>query len=216
MKFNRSWSRTKWDLKKSKFENPDIRITPYWFPRFHVNVLLEDAMLCFCSIFKAFPHVRTVWELELRGPSSKLWDELVSSLENRLEVSDNKLFIGFDFVITRSSSSDGNLSIGVSKIVKLKMLNRRVRFFHSSRMKFPFWLRFFCDIKIVDLDLDNKLTLSNIYFNETLWILVTCLKVGLRLSMIILITTSLSPKMKSMTSKKERFVSVITFSTSDN
>ena len=47
----------------------------------------------------------------------------------------------------------------------------------------------------VDVDFGSKLILSNNQANATLWVLDTCLIVGLLLLIIILITASLSSKM---------------------
>ena len=77
------------------------------------------------------------------------------------------------------------------------MLNKRRRLFHSSRVKFPLvkmssnWcLGSMYRIWI----LESKLILSNNQSKATLWVLDTCLIVGLRPFIIISITASLSSK----------------------
>ena len=52
----------------------------------------------------------------------------------------------------------------------------------------------------LDLELGSKLILSNNQSNAILWVLDTCLIIGLRPLMIILITASLSSKMFSCAS----------------
>ena len=83
-------------------------------------------------------------------------------------------------------------------IEKLKMLNKRRRWFHSYRVKLPLvsmstsW--FSVSTYLVWI-FRPKLTLSNHQSRATLWVLDTCLTVGLRPLMIILITASLSSRM---------------------
>ena len=124
---------------------------------------------------------------------------------------DTKLIVGFDFAITRSSP--GSLSCGLFDMVlefkvdlswlqekteKLIKLNRRRRWCHSSQVKLYLvnksanwflvstYLIWICRSKFI---LHQS--------SATLWVLDTCLIVGLRPLMIILITASLSSKMYS-------------------
>ena len=81
--------------------------------------------------------------------------------------------------------------------VKLKwlILNKHNRWFHSSRVKFPLvsmsasW--FLVSMYLIWI-LESKLIRSNNQSSATLWVLKTCLIVGLIPLMIILITASLS------------------------
>ena len=81
--------------------------------------------------------------------------------------------------------------------LKWLMLNKQRRLFHSSRVKFPsvkmsaIWC--FVSMFLIWI-LGSKLILSNNQSRETLWVLDTCLVVGLLLLIIILITASLSSK----------------------
>ena len=75
------------------------------------------------------------------------------------------------------------------------MLNKHKRWFHSSRVKFPLvsmsasW--FFVSMYLIWI-LESKLLRSNNQSRATLWVLETCLIVGLLPFIIILITASLS------------------------
>ena len=60
-------------------------------------------------------------------------------------------------------------------------------------------------VNVFDLDLGSKLILSNNHSRATLWVLETCLIVGLLPFMIILITASLSSNMFNKTSLREEF-----------
>ena len=92
--------------------------------------------------------------------------------------------------------------------LKWLMLNKHKRCFHSSRVKFPFvsmfasW--FLVSIYLIGI-LGSKLILSNNQSSATLWVLETCLIVGLLLFMIIFITSSLSSKMYNKSSWREEF-----------
>ena len=79
--------------------------------------------------------------------------------------------------------------------LKLLILNKHNRWFHSSRVEFPFvsmsasWLLLSMYLTWI---LRFKLSRSNNQSRATLWILETCLIVGLHPLMIILNTASLS------------------------
>ena len=60
-------------------------------------------------------------------------------------------------------------------------------------------------VNVFDLNLGSKLILSNNQSRATLWVLETCLIVGLLPFMIILITASLSSKMYNEASLREEF-----------
>ena len=75
------------------------------------------------------------------------------------------------------------------------ILNRRRRLFHSSRVTLPFVsmsARWFLDSTTVIWIFGPRLILSNNLSSATLWVLETCLIVGLFPLMIILITASMS------------------------
>ena len=94
--------------------------------------------------------------------------------------------------------------------MKLKwlMLNKHKRWFHSSRVKFPF-VRTSASWILVSMYLiwilGSNLILSNSQSRATLWVLETCLIAVLLPFMIILITTSLSSKMYNKASLREEF-----------
>ena len=79
--------------------------------------------------------------------------------------------------------------------MKWLILNKRKRWFHSSRVKFPLvsmsasW--FLVSMYLIWI-LGSKLIQSNNQSRATLWVLETCLIVGLLPFIIILITASLS------------------------
>ena len=81
---------------------------------------------------------------------------------------------------------------------KFMMFNKRSRLSHSSRVKPPLvnmsasW--FLVSTYLIWI-LGSKLILSDNQSDATLWVLDTCLIIGLRPLMIILITASLSSKM---------------------
>ena len=121
---------------------------------------------------------------------------MVGSLTRRL---DTEFIIGIDFAVTLSSpaSSCVLFDIALTLLMELKwlMLNKHKRCFHSSRVKFPFvsmsasW--FLVSIYLIWI-LGSKLILPNNQSRATLWVLETCLMVGLFPFMIIMITASLS------------------------
>ena len=87
------------------------------------------------------------------------------------------------------------------------MSNKHKRWFHSSRVKFPFvnmsssW---FFGVNVFDLDLGVQIdSTSNNQSWATLWVLETCLFVWLLPFMIILITASLSSKIFNKASWRE-------------
>ena len=95
------------------------------------------------------------------------------------------------------------------------MLNRRRRWFHSSRVK---WLLVNMSASwfLVSTHLVWTLILSNNQSSATLWVLDTCLIVGLLPLMIILIAASLSSKKYNGDSPWEECAFVTTWSTSDS
>ena len=86
------------------------------------------------------------------------------------------------------------------------MLNKLNKWFHSPRVKCPFvsmsasWF-----LVYLIWILESKLILSNNQSRATLWVLETCLILGLLPFMIILITASLSSKMYNIASLREEF-----------
>ena len=98
------------------------------------------------------------------------------------------------------------------------MLNRGWRLHHSSRVRLPsnqHVCKLVLGANIFDLDFRGpQLIRSSNRSNATLWVLDTCLTIGLRLLIIILITASLSSKMYNRDSPWEECVLVGTWSTS--
>ena len=94
------------------------------------------------------------------------------------------------------------------QVVELKwlMLNKHKRWFHSSRVKFPLVsmsASWFSVSMFLIWILGSKLMLSNNQSRATLWVLQTCLIVGLLPFIIILITASLSSNTYNKTSWRE-------------
>ena len=104
-------------------------------------------------------------------------------------------------------------------IEKLIMLNKRRRWFRSSREKLPLVSmsasRFLVSTYLIWI-FGSKLILSNNQASATLWVPDTCLIVGLRPLIIILVATSLPSKMYNWDSPWEECVFVGTYSTSDH
>ena len=131
-----------------------------------------------------------------------------------------KFIIGLDLAVTRPSpESCWNLfAIAAEQSVELKwlILNKHKRWFHSSRVKFPFvsmsasW--FLVSVYLIWI-LESRLILSNNQSKATRWLQDTCLIVGRLPLMIILITASLSSKMQSIALNWEDFAVDVTKST---
>ena len=121
-----------------------------------------------------------------------------------------KLTIGHHFDVTLSSpnSSCVLFVIASRQLVELKclMLNKYKKRFHSSRVKFPLvsmsasW--FLVSIYFIWI-LGSKLIRSNSQSKATLWVLETCLIVGILHLIIILITASLSSNKNNKASLRE-------------
>ena len=124
-------------------------------------------------------------------------------------VFDTELINGFDCATTRSSPPNFSSCICLFKTVfelllglklmqenigKLRMLNKRRRRFHSSRVSI-YWIWIF----------GSYLILSNSQSSATLQVRDTCLIVGLRPSMIIWITASLSSNMYNWSYELKKF-----------
>ena len=97
-----------------------------------------------------------------------------------------KLIIGLDFTVTLSSPASFCVLFDITsrQLIELKwlMLNKHIRWFHSSRVKFPF-VKMSASWFLVSMYLTwifgSKLILSNNQSSATLWVLETCLSVGL-------------------------------------
>ena len=110
-----------------------------------------------------------------------------------------KLIIGLDFAVTLSSPDSFCVLFDItsehSAELKWLMLNKHKRWFHSSRMTFPLvnmsasW--FLVSVYLIWI-LGSKLIRSINQSRATLWVLETCLIVGLLPFIIILISASLS------------------------
>ena len=105
----------------------------------------------------------------------------------------------FDFAVTLSSPETfcflSDITSGHSVELKWLMLNKHKRWFHSSRVKFPLvsmsasW--FLVSMYLIRI-LESRLIRSKNQSRATLWVLETCLNVGLLPFTIIWITASLS------------------------
>ena len=123
---------------------------------------------------------------------------------------ETKFIIGSDFAVTLSSPESFCVLFDITseQSVKLKwlMLNKHKRWFHSSRVKFPLvsmsasW--FLVSMYLISI-LGSNLIRSNNQSRATLWVLETCLIVGLLPFMIIFITASLSSKIYNKASWRE-------------
>ena len=127
-----------------------------------------------------------LFDFQIWGPpgfSDAIEASTLGSLTRHL---DTKFVIGFDFAVTLSSpaSSCVLFDIALHLLMELKwpMLNKRKRWFHSSRVKFPLvsmsesW--FLVSMYLIWI-LGSKLIRSNNQSRATLWVLETCLIVGL-------------------------------------
>ena len=153
----------------------------------------------------------TFWlsDLVFPGFSDAVEASTVGSLTRHL---DTEFVIGFDFSVALSSpaSSCVLFDIALTLLMELKwlMFNKHKRWFHSSRVKFPFvsmsasW--FLVSMYLIWI-LGSKLILSNNQSSATLWVLESCLIVGPLPFMIILITSSLSSKIYNVASLREEF-----------
>ena len=122
----------------------------------------------------------------------------------------SRLIIGLNFAVTRSSpESCWSLFAIVSEQteeLKWLILNKHNKWFHSSRVKLPL-VKMSASWFLVSMYLiwifGSRLIRSNNQSSATLWVLETCLIVGLLLLMIILITASLSSKIHNKASWRE-------------
>ena len=135
-------------------------------------------------------------------------EELVGTVEDR--------FIAVDFddatILSSSFCSCILFTIVLGQLIKLEFLAKQVelkwlmlnnwrRLFHSSRVNLPLvkMSASWCLVSMYRIwILDSRLILSNNLSKATLWVLDTCLIVGLRPLMIILIAASLSSKTYNM------------------
>ena len=113
---------------------------------------------------------------------------------------ETKFIIGFDFAVTLSSPASSFcvlFDITWEQVVELKwlMINKHNKWFQSSRLKFPL-VSMSASGFLVSMFLiwifGSKLIRSNNQSSATLWVLETCLIVGLLPFIVILITASLS------------------------
>ena len=110
-----------------------------------------------------------------------------------------KFVVGLDFAVAPSSPDSFCVLLDItsehSAELKWLMLNKHERWFHASRVKFPLvkmsasW--FLVSMYLIWI-LGSRFIRSNNQSRATLWVLETCLIVGLLPLIIILITASLS------------------------
>ena len=142
-----------------------------------------------------------------------------TGLSNAIEASTSRFLslhreptfiIGFYFAVTLSSPESFCVLFDITseQLVELKwlMLNKHNKWFHSSRVKFPLvnmsasW--FLVSMYLICI-LASKIIRSNNQSSATLWVLETCLIVGLLPFMIILITASLSSNTYKLPGEKD-------------
>ena len=117
------------------------------------------------------------------------------------KVFETKFIVALDYARTLSSPVPSCVLFAIvcSSLLELKLLilTKRRRLFHSSRVKFPLvsmsasW--FLVSMYLIWI-LGSRLILSNNQSNATLWVRDTCLIVGFLPFVLILITASLSFK----------------------
>ena len=144
-----------------------------------------------CCTFNELRGTSWLSELVFPGFSGAVEASTVGSLTRHRET---KFVIGFDFAVTLSSPASSCVLFDITSRLLME-LKWHKRWFHSSREKFPFlsmsasW--FWVSMYLIWI-LGSKLILSNNQSRATLWVLETCLIVGLLLFMIISFTASLS------------------------
>ena len=182
----------------------------------HLSVALENSTLrrilnFFSSCFRFLRSYEYPQLLDAIGLFED--EELVGTWEDRF------VAVDFDFATLLSSPFCSCILFAIvfAQLIKLEflaqqvelkwlMLNKWRRLFHSSRVKLPLvkmsasWcLVSMCRIWISE----SRLILSNNQSKATLWVLDTCLIVGLRPLIIILITASLSSNTCNLALKPE-------------
>ena len=143
---------------------------------------------------------------------------LTNGLSNAVEAStfgsltryrETKFIIGFDFAVTLSSFASScsfrhrfKIIYG-TELADVEQTQKMIPFV-TCQVSFGHYL---CElvfgVDVFDLDLGVKLILSNNHSRATLWVLETCLIVGLLPFMVILITASLSSKIYNKASLRE-------------
>ena len=159
------------------------RVFSFWCHTWELDAAFP--FTSFTSLATSF-HVLERSELQLDIPTIPgLLDATESSVGNRSAIFDTKLIIGFVFATTLSSSPSFpscclfdiilDLSIDLKwlqeETEKLRMLNKRRRWFHSSRIKLPLVHKstsfFFVSTYLICI-VGSKLILSNNQSNATL------------------------------------------------
>ena len=199
---------------------------------FSLCATLESLLLCFSTLHPSFS------ACEIRNPTQSgiLWAVRRTRFQRgglfRAQISWYEAY--WPLILTTTGSSPVLLSWALfdmvfgftterkwlqENIVKFMTLNKRRRWFHSSRVKLTSvnmsTNRFLVSTYLTWM-VGSKLTLSNNQSNATLWVLDTRLIARLLPFMIILNTASLSAKMYNWDSPWEELPFVTTWSTFDN
>ena len=171
----------------------------------HLAASLENSTLrrissFFSSCFSGFPAAVSIPGL-LDAIGIFAVEELAGTSEDRF------IAVDFDFATLPSSPFCSCILFAIvsGQLIKLEflakqvdlkwlMLNKRRRLFHSSRVKLPLAKCLRVDVWYQCTESESRLILSNNQSKATLWVLNTCLIVGLRSFIIISITASLSSK----------------------
>ena len=96
-------------------------------------------------------------------------------------------------------------TIGRTEMVNVEQTQKMIPFITCQISLGQHVYELVVDVNVFDLDFELQMTRSNNQSRATLWVLETCLIVGLLPFMIILITASLSSKIYNRTSLREEF-----------
>ena len=171
----------------------DFLLLPKWSACVHERNAIETRVLLFEGKQRVSPFYHpSIHQLLFSGLSDAEDDRV----EGALAI---KLIIGLDFAVTLSSPESCCVLFDITseQSVELKWLtlNKHKRWFHSSRAEFPLVsmsASFFLVSRNLIWIFGSNLIRSNNQSRATLWVLETCLIVGLPPFKTILITASLS------------------------
>ena len=112
---------------------------------------------------------------------------------------ETEFVIGFDFAVTLSSRESFCVLFDITseqlektEIANVKQTQKMIPFITCEISLGRYVCELVFGVNVFDLDFGSKLILSNNQSRATLWVLETCLTVGLLPFIIILITASLS------------------------
>ena len=171
---------------------PQLHLSTLEKTKIDRNPLLNNLVVTVSQVSPIYRHLQQIFQ-DLDIHTSLMKNE-EDTTEGILAV---KFIISLDLAVTRSSPDPCWARFAVAAELKWLMLNKFNKWFHSSRVKFPLvkmstsW--FLVPMYLIWI-LGSRLIRSNNQSRATLWVLETCLIVGLQHLIIILITASLSSK----------------------